>query len=647
MQKLKEQKLRRSAAVEVRILPDGIRLMKQTARLEYLALDGQQQRILDRFDGNQTVQEILQMLLMQGESVKLRGFYDLILNACNKGFLFEGEQEPSGVLKQGRQWPVLTSPAATIGLFLGLMITGISVFITLPVQSVTSIPEWMQVLAMVAAGISVAHLLAGCALSGLGRQVYGPVLRLDHGLPYLHVDTRDAFMGGRLVEGCVALEALAAPFLVAIAAGIFDWPFALLAAWITLLVLASPFGNTPAHQLLHGMFRKEYQLPRCAERFLNTKMFAQLFNFREQLKEEKYFLVYSTYAILWLGLLYRFSTRMFETQGNAVAQLLSRPAGGTDNSMPMITFALLAGLVAAPLAYGACLLLRGLYRLLAPRLFNTESSLKRADDSERPSLEAVAGFLQQTLLFGQLPSAELAKVADAMKYLRVAAGSYIVRERDLGNLLFVVHQGTVEVLKETEAGNQQRVATLGAGDVFGEIAVLDQVPRTSSVRCTQDTTLLTLTKDDFDKLLLSTLGAKGVRDAVQVCGFLKRNPLFAEWHPQPLFKLSSAFEFQHFQAGDIVIHENQANEAFFLVHEGQFEVRKKGQACATLGPGDFCGEVSLLRNQPASAQVSALKAGRCLRLGKTDFLKLMSEDFLTGLAIENVLDLRTAPGGAR
>jgi CRP-like cAMP-binding protein len=249
-------------------------------------------------------------------------------------------------------------------------------------------------------------------------------------------------------------------------------------------------------------------------------------------------------------------------------------------------------------------------------------------------------FLSQTLLFSQLPSEELQRVAEAMEFFTVKPGTLIIRERDQGDLMFVVHRGRVEVQKEDEAGVSRPVAQLGRGEVFGEIALLQLVPRTSSVVALEDTELLALKRDDFDRLLLSTLGAKKIQEIVQVCAFLRRYPLFADWPPATLMKVAGQFAFQDCAAGAEVLREGRLNEAFYMVYEGEFGVRKNGKQLATLGPGDFCGEISLLQGTPASADVSALRQGRCLKLGKEHFLKLVSQDFLTGMSIERTLDRR-------
>ena len=63
MTALNDQKLRLTRSLERKELPDGTRLLKQTCRGEYLALNAKQESILAEFDGKHTVQEVLQGLL--------------------------------------------------------------------------------------------------------------------------------------------------------------------------------------------------------------------------------------------------------------------------------------------------------------------------------------------------------------------------------------------------------------------------------------------------------------------------------------------------------------------------------------------------------------------------------------------------------
>ncbi|MBM3876248.1 MAG: cyclic nucleotide-binding domain-containing protein [Verrucomicrobia bacterium] len=637
---LNSRVFRLSSAIETRHLPGGTRLLKQTTRGEYLALDAEQQRSLDQFDGKRSVQEVLHGLLQLDPPVRVRGFYDLVLAAHLKGFISD-TAEPTQTVMFLKQAGARIRPGLSIGLSLAMILAGCGVMASSSLVTGTMPDGWLAVAFWVALGLSLANALAGCVLCNFGRLVGGLRIRFDRGLPFFAVDLRDAFMGGRICELCVAFRALSAPFLLAMVAALIQSPTGLLASGLAAVVLACPFGDTPAHALLHALLRKDYQLPKCAARFLSRKLVAQIFNWKDQLVEEKYFLVYSTYAILWLGAVYQYGARRLQAQEGVLSSLFTNEVGEATRWLSLVGFALLAAVVMLPVLYVAWILARGLWRLAAPSLMAAERAAhERPAGMARPVESEVVRFLGSTLLLGQLPPDDLRQVAASMKFLTVEAGTMVIRERDRGEAMFVVYSGRVEVLKETEAGDQMFVANLGTGDVFGEVALLENLPRTRSVKAVEATQLFALTRADFDRLLVSALGTKTIRDAVQVCAFLRRNPLFAEWHPQPLLRASSAFTFRDFKPGDRVIEENKANDSFWLVHEGQFEVRVQGQHKRTLGPGDFCGEISLLRNQPASAQVTAVGAGRCLRLGKEDFLRLVSQDFVTGLTLENVLDQR-------
>ncbi|MEN9574068.1 MAG: hypothetical protein RL514_1923 [Verrucomicrobiota bacterium] len=640
---LNHQKFRLTRALERKDLPDGTRLLKQTNRGEYLALTAQQEAILAEFDGQQTVQEVLQGLLHEAGHPKIRAFYDLVLAAQAKGFLHEGDAEPPSSAAQGRRWNVRCTPAGALGLAVGLIAAGAAAVSVSELSLIPNAPGWFFTLLSVSLGLSLANVLAGAVLSGLGREVYRPEVRLDLGLPFFSVDTRDALMGGRRVEALTALQMLAAPFAVALLGWVLDATPVFLAGWVTALLLASPFGGSPAHALLHALFRKQHELPRCADTFLNQKFLAHLFDWKASLTEERYFIMHSTWAVLWLGAVFRFASELMTRQASLNPNVLFEPGAQT-------VILLLALVVAAPLVFGLWLVGKAGHRLLAPKLFSTEGKLS-FEGGERPSPEATVKFLSGTLLCSQLSDAELRAVAQAMEFLTVKSGTYIVRERDRGDLMFILHRGRVEVQKEDEAGAQRPVAQLGRGEVFGEIALLQQVPRTSSVLALEATELFALKRVDFDRLLLSTLGTKKIQEVVQVCAFLRRNAIFADWPPHALMKVAGEFTFQDYATGTSVLQEGQRNEFFYIVYEGEFGVRKGGTQVATLGAGDFCGEISLLQGTAASADVTALRHSRCLKLGKDSFLQLVSRDFLTGVAIERTSDQRIVElrkkGGAK
>ena len=76
------------------------------------------------------------------------------------------------------------------------------------------------------------------------------------------------------------------------------------------------------------------------------------------------------------------------------------------------------------------------------------------------------------------------------------AGEEIVRQGEIGDKFYVVVKGQVEIVRE-EGGRGTRLATLGAGEHFGEVALLKDVVRTATVRALEPTDLLSLGRGDF------------------------------------------------------------------------------------------------------------------------------------------------------
>ena len=74
-----------------------------------------------------------------------------------------------------------------------------------------------------------------------------------------------------------------------------------------------------------------------------------------------------------------------------------------------------------------------------------------------------------------------------------ADGEVIVRQGEVGNSMYVVQAGEVEVLRETEDG-EVRLAVLGAGDFFGEMSIFEHEVRSATVRARGDAHVLTVDK---------------------------------------------------------------------------------------------------------------------------------------------------------
>jgi CRP-like cAMP-binding protein len=105
--------------------------------------------------------------------------------------------------------------------------------------------------------------------------------------------------------------------------------------------------------------------------------------------------------------------------------------------------------------------------------------------------------LKQIDLFGHLSLDEIALLAEAMEFETRIAGESIITEGDPARELFIVTEGTVTILKGPE---KREIATVGAGECFGEMGLFDDSLRSASAVCREDCALLKLEKNRFVSL---------------------------------------------------------------------------------------------------------------------------------------------------
>jgi CRP-like cAMP-binding protein len=95
-------------------------------------------------------------------------------------------------------------------------------------------------------------------------------------------------------------------------------------------------------------------------------------------------------------------------------------------------------------------------------------------------------------LFAPLPVTTLEKLASRLHPAVAGAGTTIVKQGDHGDRFYLVEKGEVDVVHDGRP-----VATLQPGQFFGEIALLQDVPRVASVTARTDVSLLVLEREEF------------------------------------------------------------------------------------------------------------------------------------------------------
>jgi CRP/FNR family transcriptional regulator, cyclic AMP receptor protein len=131
-------------------------------------------------------------------------------------------------------------------------------------------------------------------------------------------------------------------------------------------------------------------------------------------------------------------------------------------------------------------------------------------------------LLRDSALFTDMTDTELASLADLFTERDVSAGKTVFIENMQGESLYLIREGTIRVSKMLAEGDEQTLVVLGVEDTFGEMAVLEEAPRSATARVIEEARLLSVKRADFDALCVKnpSLGLKLMRNIILI--FSKR-----------------------------------------------------------------------------------------------------------------------------
>lgn len=120
----------------------------------------------------------------------------------------------------------------------------------------------------------------------------------------------------------------------------------------------------------------------------------------------------------------------------------------------------------------------------------------------RPVTHSLVKALRRVPGFDLLGPQDLLTIVGASVNLRWAEGSHVFKKGSAGEGLYIVLDGKVTIYDEVN-GNEVEIATIEAGDYFGEMSLLADTTHTKSVRAVEDSELLVLLKETFSELIHS------------------------------------------------------------------------------------------------------------------------------------------------
>ena len=305
-----------------------------------------------------------------------------------------------------------------------------------------------------------------------------------------------------------------------------------------------------------------------------------------------------------------------ETFGNLFSSLWR---GGTGSRLLLVVLVLV---LAGPAVRGIANLVGALYRrgrsIVRKVRFRLETGWR---------VEA-AELIDALPAFEDLADEILSDLAGRVVLRDILAGQAVTRQGDRATAFYVIRRGTFHVETEhPETGDIQLLGTLGRGESFGEIGLLQNSLRQATVRAEGEGEVFEIDKGTFDRLLADPINAPTFGPTLQALAELRGLPVFGHLGTERLAELLHHGAWVSFSAGDQLMEQGAIGDAFFAIASGQADVLIDGEPVGTVIAGGFAGELALLRDVPRSASVTARTSMRAFRLGREGFDALIAEAF--------------------
>lgn len=225
----------------------------------------------------------------------------------------------------------------------------------------------------------------------------------------------------------------------------------------------------------------------------------------------------------------------------------------------------------------------------------------------------VLDVLKKVQFLANLDERMLSKVADALTSVNFQAGDQIINKGDVGEVFYILKEGTVKV-HDIGFGDSQYVdQVLGPGDFFGERALLTGEPRVANITSETHSVTLCLSRETFEK----TLGPlQDLIDNASKKRVLMGVPIFAnsQFQPFEMARLTDLLADVTFHQGEVLAEVGQpARRNLYIVTEGKITVANENGTITTLGTGDYFGDMLIQANEGAVSQqtITAVEETKC------------------------------------
>ena len=648
----------------------------------FVKLDFFEQRLLSEFDGKNTLADITASRLEKGDTSIFDKLITLIekLNENNlldpecaaglkksapkKAFyektFTQKELKPSSFLALTGK--ILTSvpslaimAAVALVSFLVPSLKGINIFTSITQGTMSPGGAYLFALFFILVFLFVIlSLPAVCSAADLAAHGISPRITLKNKCGFFYLSASSAQIIGKGRSAAIRHYAMMMmlPFVVSGLTAILWHSGTARPAMAVMNIIAtacgiislSPISSSPLSMII------DFFMPGSGKSFTYARkhFIKDIFGLAKLSKETERMMIVASIGLVWIYFVYSYFWSIARsTMSYLFSDIYSAHTSGEISSEILIapTLLLMITPAVAALAGFVTIALGNIGSVVATPLVKMRDLAGTITAKPVPATSEIIEFLKEIPLFAELKDEDLAELCKHIKLRRFMKNSPIVRQGDKGDNFYTIVSGKAKIVVSGNNGAEKNLGILSTGDSFGETALIEKGPRTASIITLSQTAVFEISREGFEKFLASNAeNREKITGKIRLGKMLLASSVFSFMSQKQISYLIKNLKPERIKAGTVVFKQGDEGNKFYLIQEGNIHLERFDNSLKTLDiilkPGNFFGEMALVKNIPRTATAEAVTDSLLFTLDKESFCTVIGSTLSGGRELDSLINER-------
>lgn len=410
------------------------------------------------------------------------------------------------------------------------------------------------------------------------------------------------------------------------------------------LIALSPISTSPLSMMV------DFFMPGSGKSFnyARKRFIKDVFTLKKVSPETERMMILSSFGLVWIYFVYSYFWSVAKsTMSYLFSDFYTSYTGGDIVSGIFIALTLLLMITPAIAALAGFIAIAcgNIGSVVATPLVKMRDLAGTITAKAVPATEEIIGFLKEIPLFAELKEEDLTELCRHIKLRRFMKNSPIVRQGDAGDNFYTIVSGKAKIVVTGNNGAEKILGTLSTGDSFGETALIEKGPRTASIITLTQTAVFEISREGFEKFLASnTENREKITGKIRLGKMLLASSVFSFMSQKQISYLIKNLKPERIKAGTVVFKQGDEGNKFYLIQEGNIHLERFDNSLKTLDivlkPGNFFGEMALVKNIPRTATAEAVSDSLLFTLDKESFCNVIGSTLSGGRELDSLINER-------